>query len=116
MGKLVAQRWSGNAAALRARDRRAGDFEAYVPHRVFDWQPSLSADIAAFIAQSEQAVQPTKRAPRGVPAPRSPQTPPHGETPQNPVRDNWTHKRVPVTGIGAPRRVLFRRAPTRCPV
>ena len=59
MGELVAQRWAGNAAALRARDRRAGHFEAYIPHRVFGWQPSLSADVAAFIAQSEHELRST---------------------------------------------------------
>ncbi len=59
MGKLVAQHWHGNVAALRPRDRRAGDFAAYIPHRVSGWQPLLSADVAAFIAEAEHELRST---------------------------------------------------------
>ena len=59
MGKLIVQQWHGNAAALRARDRRTGAFEAYVPHRVSGWQPLLTADTAAFITEAEQELRST---------------------------------------------------------
>ena len=59
MGELVTQSWHGNPRALRARDRRPGEFEAYVPHPVSSWQPMLPADTAAFIAEAENELRTT---------------------------------------------------------
>ena len=54
MGRYVSQRWHGNSQALRARDRRGGRFNAYVPHRLAGWQPLLSADVVAFLGETER--------------------------------------------------------------
>lgn len=56
MGTYVSQTWHGNAGALRARDRRGGRFNAYVPHLLEDWQPLLPADVVAFMAEAEQTL------------------------------------------------------------
>ena len=44
MGRLITQRWQDNAGALRARDRRAGTFNRYVPHPLSAWHP-LEGDL-----------------------------------------------------------------------
>ena len=59
MGTLIAQRWHGNNGALRARDRRTGNFDAYVPHPLSAWHPLLTADTAAFTAEAEQELRST---------------------------------------------------------
>ena len=59
MGRLITQRWHGNAGALRARDRRAGTFDAYVPHPLSAWHPLLTADTAAFTAEAEHELRST---------------------------------------------------------
>ena len=56
MGRYIPQTWHGNPNALRPRDRRGGRFNAYVPHHLADWQPLLTADVAAFIADAERTL------------------------------------------------------------
>jgi len=56
MGRLVSQKWYGNPQALRARDRRSGRFNAYIPHRLEGWQPTLTADVAAFLGETERVL------------------------------------------------------------
>lgn len=56
MGRYVSQKWDGNPQALRARDRRGGRFDAYVPHRLEGWQPLLSADVVAFLGETERVL------------------------------------------------------------
>ncbi len=54
MGRYISQKWYGNPQALRARDRRGGRFNAYVPHPLQDWQPLLPADVVAFLSETER--------------------------------------------------------------
>lgn len=54
MGEYVSQQWYGNHQALRARDRRGGRFNAYVPHLLAGWQPRLGADVVAFLSETER--------------------------------------------------------------
>lgn len=54
MGRHISQKWHGNSQALRARDRRGGRFNAYVPHPLARWQPLLTADVAAFLSETER--------------------------------------------------------------
>ncbi len=61
MGRYVSQIWHGNPHALRARDRRGGRFNAYVPHRLAGWDSLLSADVAGFIAEAERTLADTAR-------------------------------------------------------
>ena len=53
MGRYVSQKWHGSSQALRARDRRGGRFNAYVPHPLEGWQPLLPADVVAFLGETE---------------------------------------------------------------
>ena len=59
MGRYVSQKWFGNPQALRARDRRGGRFDAYIPHRLEGWQPLLSADVVAFLGETERLLAST---------------------------------------------------------
>ena len=59
MGSLIWQHWPGNPHALRPSDRRSGQFQAYVPHPVADWQPVVPADVAAFVAEAERTLRET---------------------------------------------------------
>ena len=52
MGSYVSEKWYGNPHALRARDRRGGRFDAYVPHPLKGWNPLLPADAVAFLAEA----------------------------------------------------------------
>ncbi len=54
MGRYVSQIWYGNPQALRARDRRGGRFNAYIPHPLVGWQPLLPADDIAFLGETER--------------------------------------------------------------
>ena len=56
MGTYVSQTWHGNPEALRARDRRGGRFNAYIPHLLEDWQPLLPADVVAFMTEAEHTL------------------------------------------------------------
>ena len=56
MGRHVSQKWYGNPQALRARDRRGGRFDAYIPHRLEGWQPLLPADVVAFLGETERVL------------------------------------------------------------
>ena len=56
MGRYVSQKWHGNPHALRARDRHGGRFNAYIPHRLEGWQPLLSADVVAFLGETERVL------------------------------------------------------------
>ena len=66
MGSLRWQHWPGNPHALRPRDRRSGQFQAYVPHTVADWQPMIPADVAAFAAEAERALREAAEASSGI--------------------------------------------------
>ncbi len=59
MGALITQSWPGNPRAVRPRDRRPGEFKAYVPHPVSGWRPLLTADVAAFISEAERELRDT---------------------------------------------------------
>lgn len=59
MGFSRTESWPGNQMAPRVADRRAGTFEAYIPHHLIGWNPLLPADIAAFVAQAEQKLAET---------------------------------------------------------
>ena len=61
MGKYVSQIWHGNPHAIRPRDRRGGRYDAYVPHPLAGWHPLLTADVAAFIAETERVLTDTAR-------------------------------------------------------
>ena len=65
MGFLVKQVWHGNPAAFRARDRRGGRFNAYVPHPLDGWHPLLPADMAASVAAAENELRATAAATTG---------------------------------------------------
>ena len=54
MGQLVEQEWRGNTHAVRRVDRRTGRYQAYVPHQIKDWQPSIPADVVGYLAESER--------------------------------------------------------------
>ena len=56
MGRYVSQEWHGNPQALRARDRRTGRFNAYIPHMLEGWQPTLTADVVAFLGETERVL------------------------------------------------------------
>ena len=64
MGFLVEQVWHGNPGAFRARDRRGGRFNAYVPHPLRGWHPLLPADVAASVAAAENELRDTAIAAR----------------------------------------------------
>ena len=61
MGVVIQQEWRGNRNAPLARDRRAGQVEAYVPHPVTPWRMLLPTDVAAAIAEAEQELRQTSR-------------------------------------------------------
>lgn len=54
MGRYISQTWYGNHQALRARDRRGGRFDAYIPHLLKGWQPLLTGDVIAFLTETER--------------------------------------------------------------
>ena len=56
MGRYVSQEWCGNPHALRARDRRGGRFDAYIPHPLAEWQPLMPADVVAFLSETERVL------------------------------------------------------------
>ncbi len=56
MGRYISQTWYGNPHALRERDRRGGRFDAYIPHPLQGWQPMLTADVVAFLAETERTL------------------------------------------------------------
>ena len=66
MGSLLWQHWPGNPHALRPRDRRSGEYEAYVPHTVAGWQPLIPADVAAFAAEAERTLREAAEASRST--------------------------------------------------
>lgn len=62
MGQLVERKWRGNEYAVRRVDRRAGRYQAYVPHEIKDWQPVMPADVSGFLAESERGLLETAAA------------------------------------------------------
>lgn len=70
MGTYRQEFWPGNPEAPRLRDRRQGHFDAYIPHPISEWQPTLPADLVAYTVQTEQMLSAT--AANSTPASDSP--------------------------------------------
>ena len=57
MSKLVRQRWEGDFdRGLARRDRRACDYDAYVPDHLVNRPLKLDGDVAADVADAERAI------------------------------------------------------------
>ena len=62
MGAYRQEFWPGNLDAVRAKDRRQGHFDAYIPHPISEWQPTLPADLVAYAVRTEQMLGATASA------------------------------------------------------
>lgn len=57
MAKLVRQRWTPSFDGMSRRDREGCAYEAYLPDPLAGWNPSLSADLVADLADAEAAIR-----------------------------------------------------------
>ena len=57
MAKLVRQRWKPSFDGMSRRDREGCTYEAYLPDPLAGWNPSLSADLVADLADAEAAIR-----------------------------------------------------------
>jgi len=57
MAELIRHRWTASFQGMGRRDRRGCDYEAYFPDRLAGWKHSLPADLAADLADAEDAVR-----------------------------------------------------------
>lgn len=57
MAQQIRQHWDANFGGMSRLDRRGCDFDAYLPDPVSGWNLTIPADVAADIADAEQAVR-----------------------------------------------------------
>lgn len=57
MASHIRQRWEARFDGMSRKDRRGCDYDAYLPDLLADWDLSITADVAADIADAEAAVR-----------------------------------------------------------
>lgn len=57
MARLLSQTWKPDFEGLSRRDRQGGLYESYQPDPLRGWNPFLTADLAADVADAEKAVR-----------------------------------------------------------
>jgi hypothetical protein len=53
MAEYVRKQWNAQFHGMSRRDRRGGSYEVYLPDLLLDWNPTLTGDLAADIADAE---------------------------------------------------------------
>ena len=62
MGQHIHSRWTAHFEGMSRRDRRGCDYDAFVPDPLSGWAFPIDADIAADVADAEDAVRALNRA------------------------------------------------------
>lgn len=57
MAELVRRHWEARFQGMTRRDRRGCDYSAYLPDVLADWHPTLPGDLAADLADAEDAIR-----------------------------------------------------------
>jgi Fic family protein len=56
MAEYVRKQWNAQFHGMSRRDRRGGSYEVYLPDPLLDWNPTLTGDLAADIADAEAGI------------------------------------------------------------
>jgi Fic family protein len=57
VAKLVRHRWTASFDGMSRRDRQGCDYHTYLPDPLADWELALPADLAADLADAEEAIR-----------------------------------------------------------